>query len=82
MIIFTHHAVEKFRVLKRHGFVVSRAQVLDAVRKPDRVDYSRLPLIIAQGQIDRTHVLRVVYRVDGDNIKIITFYPGRTKQYE
>lgn len=81
MILFTKHAEDKFTVLKRHKVKISKQQVLKAVDKPDRIDYSRLPLLIAQSQIDKTHVLRVVYKKEADNIKIITFYPGRTKQY-
>jgi len=81
MIVFTKHATEKFKVLKRHKFITSRREVLAAVNNPDIVDYSRLPLFIAQRKIDKTHVLRVVYKRDSETIKIITFYPGRTKQY-
>lgn len=81
MIIFTKHAKEKFAVLKHHGVKISRQQVLKAVDKPNSTDYSRLPLLIAQRKIDKTHVLRVVYKKESGTIKIITFYPGRTKQY-
>jgi hypothetical protein len=81
MVVFTKHATEKFKVLKRHKFVTSRQQVLDTVNNPDIVDYSRLPLLIAQKKIDKTHVLRVVYKQELGNKKIITFYPGRVKQY-
>ncbi len=83
MIYFTKHARDKFAVLKRHKFEVTRKQVEGAVNKPDIIDNSRLPLLIAQIKIDKTHVLRVVYKqADKNLIKIITFYPGRTKQYE
>ncbi|MDR3642431.1 MAG: DUF4258 domain-containing protein [Candidatus Doudnabacteria bacterium] len=81
MIVFTEHATEKFKVLKRHKFSVTKGQVLATVNNPDLVDYSRLPLLIAQKKIDRGHVLRVVYKQESGNIKVITFYPGRAKQY-
>lgn len=81
MIVFTKHASEKFKVLKRHKFVVTKQQVLDAVNKPELIDNSGLPLLIAQKKIDKSHVLRVVYKQEGHDIKIITFYPGRVKQY-
>lgn len=81
MILFTKHAEEKFKVLKRHKFLVSRRQVLKTVKNPKSIDYSRLPLFIAQRKIDKGHVLRVVYKQETDFIKIITFYPGRIKQY-
>jgi hypothetical protein len=83
MIIFTKHAREKFRVLAKHEFKVSEAEVLEAVTEPDLIDKSRFPLLIAQKQIDKSHVLRVVYKQETlEIIKIITFYPGRVKQYK
>lgn len=82
MIRFTKHARYKFAVLKRHGVIVSRQKVIATVRKPERIDHSRDPLFIAQQTIDAEHVLRVVYKQFGDDKIIITFYPGRSKQYE
>ncbi len=82
IILLTRHAKEKFHVLRRHGFVVSEHQVLDTVERPDVIDHSRLPLIIAQCSIDPDHVLRVVYKkISETTVKIITFYPGRKKDY-
>lgn len=82
MIHFTKHALEKFEILKQHGFVVSKNDVERTIIKPDVIDNSRYPLKIAQRVFDKTHVLRVVYReVNGTRI-IITFYPGRRIQYE
>jgi len=82
MIIFTKHARDKFEVLKRHKFLISKQQVVKTVEYPDLIDESRLPLLIAQRKIDRNYVLRVVYKYEFGIIKIITFYPGRKKQYE
>lgn len=81
-IRFTKHAQEKFSVLKRHSFPITKKQVTDAVLKPDVIDHSRLPLYIAQKTIDDTHVLRVVYKREGRVKVIITFYPGRKSSYE
>ncbi len=82
MIIFTKHAKDKFKILKKHKFIVSEKQVLKAIEEPDLIDESRLPLLIAQRKIDKEHVLRVVYKKEGNNKKVITFYPGRINQYE
>lgn len=81
MIYFTKHANEKFEILKKHKFSVSKKQILKIIIKPDKIDYSRRPLLIAQGKFDTSHVLRVVYKQESDAIKIITFYPGRKKKY-
>lgn len=82
MITFTKHAKDKFGILKKHKFLVSEEQVLATVAMPDLVDYSRVPLLIAQRKIDRNIVLRVVYKEERGAIKIITFYPGKSKQYK
>lgn len=82
MIHFTKHALEKFEILKRHGFVVSKAVITGALETPDLVDYSKLPLKIAQREFDKDHVLRVVYREENNTKIVITFYPGRKIDYE
>jgi hypothetical protein len=82
MIVFTKHAERKFEVLRKHKFLILRKQVVDTIENPDNIDKSRLPLLIAQRKIDRKYVLRVVYKQELGVIKVITFYPGRRKQYE
>jgi len=81
-IRFTKHAREKFTILKRHKFSVSRQAIFKTIRRPDYIDYSRFPLKIAQKPFDKTHVLRVVYKEENGEIVVITFYPGRKSQYE
>ena len=81
LVRFTRHAEDKFLLLKRHGFKISKKQVLGALKEPTLVDTSRLPLYIAQKSIDAHHVLRVVYRIEEGTKVIITFYPGRKKNY-
>ena len=82
MIVFTKHAWDKFKILKRHKFFISGKQIIDTVENPDLVDRSRPSLLIARRSFDRTHILRVVYKKEHGVIKVITFYPGRRKQYE
>ena len=81
LIKFTRHALEKFEVLARHGFVVTRDQIVAALLTPDKVETERDPPI-AQKQLDDRHVLRIVFRVEGDDLVVVTFYPGRRRQYE
>ena len=38
--------------------------------------------MIAQKRITERHVLRVIYRQEGENQVVITFYPGRRERYE
>lgn len=82
MIKFTRHAEQKFVILARHGFRITKDWVIQTVDEPELVDTSRSPLLIAQSQLDARHVLRVVYREEDDDRVVITFYPGRRSQYE
>lgn len=82
MILFTKHAREKFALLLRHGVEISEHQVIEALERPEIIDHSRKPLLIAQVAFDERRVLRVVFKQERDVMKVITFYPGRRKQYE
>ena len=79
---YTKHAVEKFEILKRHGFEVTREQVVKTVSEPDKLIPETSNRYIAQKRISKSHVLRVVYRHEGKHKVIITFYPGRKERYE
>jgi len=81
-IRFTAHAQQKFEVLRQHNVNVSRKLVIQTLENPKVIDHSRLPLLIAQGELDEKRVLRIVYRTEGEVIVVITFYPGRKSQYE
>jgi len=81
-IRYTHHARDKFEVLRRHGFEVTPGQVEDTVLNPQDVIPQRGDRYIAQKGITEQHVLRVVYRQEGETRVVITFYPGRRERYE
>lgn len=82
MIIFTKHASDKFKKLEKHKVFISREQVLETIRNPDLIDRSWPGQLIVQKTIDSKHVLRVVLVQKGKFQRVITFYPGRRKQYE
>lgn len=81
-IRYTRHARDKFGVLERHGFEVTRDQIEDTLLHPERVIPQPRDKFIAQKRISARHVLRVVYRMEGDTYIVITFYPGRRERYE
>ncbi len=37
-VVYESHAEEKFEILRRHGFVVSKRQVSETLRRPDKVE--------------------------------------------
>jgi len=56
----TKHAIEKFKVVKRYSFEISREQVVETVLDPKRLD-KRGDQYFAVKIINSKHALRVVY---------------------
>ena len=81
-IRYTRHARYKFEVLERHGFSVTEQQVTDTLTTPDAVIAQSGDRYIAQKRITERHALRIVYRREGEDMVVITFYPGRRERYE
>jgi len=82
-ILYTKHAaVDKFNMLKKHKFNVDKKFIVQVIKNPDHEDKeSDKPKIIASKEINQKHVLRVVYKQEGDIITIITFYPAEKGRY-
>jgi len=69
MIYFTKYAETKFDILNKHKVFFTREQVESAVNCPDQVGKKgKLMTALKEG-------VKVIYKKDGDIIKIITFYP-------
>ena len=81
-IVFCSHAEEKFLILKKHRFQVTKKQVIDVLRKPDKIEAGYGGRHIAQKKISEGHVLRVVFEKAGKLETVVTFYPGRREYYE
>ncbi|HJY84981.1 MAG TPA: DUF4258 domain-containing protein [Candidatus Binatia bacterium] len=81
-VVYGDHASEKFALLRRHGFVVSRKQVTETVQRPEKVEDGYKGRKVAQRSITERHVLRVIYEDGPEEMRIVTFYPGRKSRYE
>jgi len=81
-VTYTRHAEEKFELLKRHGFEVTRKRVEETLTSPDMVISQAKGRMNTQKRISERHVLRVIYRQEGEDLVVITFYPGRRERYE
>jgi hypothetical protein len=81
-IVYGDHAQEKFALLRRHGFVVSRRQVRETVQKPEQIEAGYRGRKVAQRRITERHVLRVIYEEGPEDIRVVTFYPGKRSRYE
>lgn len=82
-IVYTKHAaLDKFVMLKRHKFKVTRGLIKEVIENPEHEDKeSDSPKIISSRTIDPKHVLRVVYRKENDRMIVITFYPAEKGRY-
>jgi hypothetical protein len=78
---FTKHAKEKIIKTRKAGFLVTVDTVKKTVSKPLRIEDRYDGTYIVSSLLYGNHILRVVYRVDGDIIVIITLYAGRRKAY-
>lgn len=68
--------------LKKHGIIISKKEIKNVVLIPEHIDIiSDQPNRIASKEFDATHVLRVVYKIEDDIIKVITFYPAEKGRY-
>jgi len=81
-IVYGDHAQEKFALLRRHGFVISKRQVRETVQKPEKVEAGYRGRTVAQRGITERHVLRVIYEEGPEDIRVVTFYPGKRSRYE
>lgn len=82
-MVFTKHASDKFVNLPPESVKVTKRDVLEAIKKPAYKDIeSDRPKIIVHKNLDKTHIVRVVYKEESGIITVITFYPTRKGRYE
>jgi len=81
-IEFSPNSLLKIEILRSHGMDVSKENVENVVRTPDRIDKGYKERLIAQKGVDDTHVLRVIYETLPDKIYVVTVYPGRRSRDE
>lgn len=75
MILFTAYANKKFDILKRHGCVITRESVCDAVESSLCTEAAGQPLFFAEKNNEQGYAVRVAYRKEAGVARVITFYP-------
>lgn len=75
MIYFTKYAEQKFLLLRKHGFGVTKAQVIKITTRPETVSKSRFSFYVSEGELNKSYNLRVILKKEDELEKIITFYP-------
>lgn len=73
MFYFTKYAENKFDILNKHKIFFTREQIEGAVLYPDQAG-KKGKLVTA-----RKEDVKVIYKKDGDILKIITFFPVKNE---
>lgn len=79
---FSSHAMTKLKILCEHGISLDPEFIRKVVNAPDKISSGYGGRKIAQAELDKEHVVRVVYEEQGDEILVVTFYPTRKGRYE
>jgi len=81
-IVLTKHAIEKIERFRKNKIIITKENILKVINNPEHVDRnSDKPKIITSKTLNERLVLRVVYKEEGDIIKVITFYPAKKGRY-
>lgn len=81
-VVYTKHALEKFEVLKKEGWNITKSKIRQIIKNPKWKGSTRYDQKTALGLIDEKHILRIVLDRKDGIIKVITFHIGRRGKYE
>lgn len=69
MIHFTKYSDIKFDILNKHKVFYTREQIEEVINIPDKIEKHGKFYFATKDEV------KVIYKKDGEIIKIITFYP-------
>lgn len=69
MLYFTKYSEQKFDILNKHKVFITREQVEDALKIPDKTGKKTSYLTAEKDGV------KVIYQKEDGMVKIITFYP-------
>lgn len=81
-IVYTRHALEKFVVLEKQDWKITKNKISRTVRKPKWRGVSRFGQKTVMSLVDMEHIIRVVFDEEDGIIKVITFHIARRGKYE
>ncbi len=81
-IVFTKHALGKFKTHLSVGWKFSRSHIGETIKKPDFANEDEERGVkFAIKRWDSEHDLRVIYKEEDGIITVITFYPIEKGRY-
>lgn len=81
-VVYSLHAEEKLQFPEIRKLGVKKNDLERVLDRPDRIDDSEKPVLIAIKGFNRDLSLCVVYKHIKGGVKIITFYPTEKGRYE
>lgn len=72
-------SIPKFKLL---GWIITKAIIRQTIRRPKWTGITKYGQPAAMSLIDDKHILRVVFKKEGDIITVITAYIARRGKYE
>lgn len=82
MVYYTSHAIDKLETAEAKNFKISKVTIEKVLKKPRFQKQLPTGVIRASGLLDEEHSLCVIYRLESENIKVITFFPSQKGRYE
>jgi uncharacterized DUF497 family protein len=79
---FSKHAVEKLDDPTSKKLGITAELIKEVLKKPDLIDNSEYPILIAVGKLTENLSLCIVYKFTEKDLRIITFFPAKRGRYE
>lgn len=81
-VIFTKHANLKFAIYKRHKINIKHEYIRSAFKKIQISNFDQDEVYKTIREIDEKHSIVVIYKIVGEKIVVITFWPTKKGRYE
>lgn len=82
-IIYTKHVLEdSIPRFKKLGWIITKDKIRMTLQKPRWRGVTKFGQPTAMSLMDETHILRVIFGVEGDIIRVITAHIARRGTYE
>ncbi|MBI2196217.1 hypothetical protein HYU45_01250 [Candidatus Daviesbacteria bacterium] len=82
-IVFTVHVLEdSIPRFERLGWVITKTKIRQTIKEPKWKGITRFGQPTAMSLMDESHILRVIFEVEDDIIRVITAHIARRGTYE
>lgn len=82
-IVFTRHVLEdSIPRFKRLDWIITKKKIKQTIKNPRWRGVTRFGQATAMSLMDERHILRVIFKVEGDIIRVITAHIVRRGTYE